>query len=45
MQYVLIENLFDLVDVNIFFLKAWPKIEKFNLGQTRTELEFGTGGA
>jgi len=45
MKYVSTEHLFEVKDVNIFFfLKTWSKLDKFDLGQSRSELQFGTKG-
>ena len=39
MQYILIENLFELVDINIFFRKTWLKLEKFDKAKVNYNLE------
>jgi len=35
MKYILIEHLFELIDVNIFFLKTQAKFKKFDLGESQ----------
>jgi hypothetical protein len=33
MKFVLTMHLIELVDANVFFLKTWSKLEKFDAGQ------------